>query len=255
MTVPEVAHGEHLFWERVDTARQVGRTISGRLMKFFVQPTRADCVHTCTIDDLVRMLSYLPPSDWDRIDAILLRQPHRKQQTLASVWGRLAYTADFVDGHSRVLYSGPAIIIEAVNPTQPIKFGKRLSIDGIAELERLRSDGHKVDVHDKNHIVEPTLDACRTTQLYRTLLHEVGHWVDLLEKVERPAIANASSDCTALLDMFHNRLSREREQFAHAYADRLRARLVASQRIPFERQLDHDSLRHDNLLLQDFEPS
>jgi hypothetical protein len=126
MTVPEVAHGENLFWERIDGARQAIRTVSGRSIKFFVQATRADCVYTCTIDDIACLLSHVPADDWEGIEAILLRQPRRKEQVLQSVWGRLAYAADLVDRRGRVLYQGPAIVIEAVNPTEPIKFGKNL---------------------------------------------------------------------------------------------------------------------------------
>ena len=256
MTVPAVSHGKYHFWERIDDAKKVVRTVSGRQISFFVQPTRGDCVHACTIDDLTQLLSCLPTPDWEGIEAILLRQPRRKEQTLAAVWGRLTYAADFVDGRGEILYSGPAIIIEAVNPRKPIKFGKRLSIESAAELDRLRSDGHHVRDGDRNHTVDSTLESCRATQLYRTLPHEIGHWVDYLEKVERPSGqlgADASSDYQTLSDRFHSRPAREREQFAHGYAERLRAHLTAEQLIPFDRQLDREQMQQDNLLLRDFE--
>jgi hypothetical protein len=153
MTIPEVAHGEHVFWERIDGAREVSRTISGRVLKFFVQPTRADCVYACTVDDLTRFMSHVPATDWEGLEAFVLRQPRRKEQTLASVWGRLSYAADLVNKRGDVLYSGPAIIIEAVNPTEPLKFGKSLSLDDMAELERLKSDGHKLRPGDRNHTI------------------------------------------------------------------------------------------------------
>lgn len=156
MTIPEVAHGENLFWERIDGARQVLRTVSGRPIRFFVQATRADCVHPCTVDDIAHLLSQMPAGDWEGIEAILLRQPRRKEEVLAPVWGRLAYAADLVDRRGRVFYRGPAIVIEAVNPTEPVKFGKNLPPDGLAELERLKLDGHRIRHGDKNHVVEPT---------------------------------------------------------------------------------------------------
>jgi hypothetical protein len=87
MTVSAVSHGEYRFWERIDNARKVIRSVSGRPNAFFVQPTLADCVHACTIDDLTRLLSFLPTADWEGIGAILLRQPRRKEQTLETVWG------------------------------------------------------------------------------------------------------------------------------------------------------------------------
>lgn len=254
MTVPEVAHGEYRFWERVENARQAIRVVSGRVIRFFVQPTRADCVHACTIDDLARMLSYLPGPDWAGIGAILLRQPRRKEQTLEAVWGRFSYAADLVDGRGNVLYGGPAIVIEAVSPGTSIKFGRRLFPEGMAELERLKTDGHIIRSGDREHTVESTLESCRATQLYRTFPHEVGHWVDFLKKVELPGM-DASSDYATLLDRFHSRPSKEKEQFAHGYAEQLKLQLTASHAIPFDRQLDRERIERDNLLLQDFELS
>jgi hypothetical protein len=255
LTVPEFAHGEYRFWERIENAKEVSRIVSGSLIRFFVQPTRADCVHACTIDDLARLLSYLPAQDWAGIGGVLLRQPRRKEQTLEPVWGRLSYAADFADANGNVLYSGPAIVIEAVNPFGSMKIGKKLSLEGIAELERLKSDGHGVRFGDRGHTIEPTLESCRATQLYRTFPHEIGHWVDFQEKVERPAMADSSSDYGNLLDRFHSRPQKEREQFAHRYAEQLRVHLMARQIIPFDRQLDRERLQQDNLLLEDFEPS
>src|SRR6266849_2407013 len=105
MTIPEVAHGRYIFWERMDDAQEVTRIIADRTVKFFVQSTREDCVHACTVDDIARLLLRVPSLDWDGIGAVLLRQPRRKEQTLASVWGRLAYTAD-LNKNGRVVYRG-----------------------------------------------------------------------------------------------------------------------------------------------------
>jgi hypothetical protein len=255
MTIPEVAHGEHIFWERIDGAREVRRTISGRVLKVFVQPTRADCFYACTVDDLARLMSYVPARDWEGLEAVVLRQPRRKEQALASVWGRLSYAAELVNKRGDVLYGGPAIIIEAVDPSEPVKFGKSLSGDDMAELERLKADGHKVRSVDKNNTIEPTLESCRATQLYRTLLHELGHWVDFLEKVERPASHLPHPDAYGeLLHRFHSRPDREKEQFAHSYAERLSECLLANKTIPFERQIDREQLLKDNLRLDDFDP-
>lgn len=256
MTVPEVAHGDHVFWERIDGAREVSRIISGRILRFFVQPTRADCIHACTVDDIVRLMSHVPTTDWEGLEAVVLRQPRRKEQTLASVWGRLAYFAELVNRRGDVLYSGPAIVIEAVNPTEPLKFGKSLSLDDAAELGRLRSDGHELRTGDRSHTIEPTLETCRATQLYRTMLHELGHWVDFLEKVQRPSAALGADEegdgYGGLLDRYHSRPSREKERFAHDYAVRLRKHLVEIRAIPFDRELDRDQLMKDGLRVQDF---
>lgn len=156
MTIPEVAHGKYIFWERMDDAQEVTRIIVDRTVKFFVQPTRADCVRPCTVDDIARLLLHVPSGDWVGIGAVLLRQPRRKEQTLASVWGRLAYSADVPDTSGRIVYSGPAIVLEAVNPTAPVKFGKMLSVADMDELDRLRSDGHKIK-SDRHHTIHPNL--------------------------------------------------------------------------------------------------
>jgi hypothetical protein len=253
MTIPEVAHGEHTYWERIDDAYEVTRIIADQTVKFYVQPTRTDCVHSCTVDDVARLLLHVPCRDWDGVGAVLLRQPRRKEQTLASVWGRLAYSADLAKG-GRVVYSGAAIVLEAVNPDAPIKFGRSLPIDAMAELDRLRSDGHEIK-SDRHNTIQPSLESCRTTQLYRTFLHELGHWVDFLEKVERPA-ASGSADpddrYVRLFDKFHARPIKEKEQFAHSYADRLRKKLTATGAIPFDRQLEPERLIQDKLRIEDF---
>jgi hypothetical protein len=127
--------------------------------------------------------------------------------------------------------------------------------DGLAELDRLKQDGHHIRKRDKNHTLTSTLESCRATQLYRTFLHELGHWVDFLEKVERPAamLASMSEQYPELLDRFHRRPDREKEQFAHAYAESVRRDFVARQIIPFERKVDHAILRQEKLLVEDFE--
>jgi hypothetical protein len=255
LTIPESAHGEHVYWERIDDAQEVSRVIADRALKVFVQPTRVDCVHACTVDDITRLMSYLPASDWEGLDAIVFRQPRRKEQSLEPVWGRLSYAADLVNQRGRALYSGPAIIIEAVNPTVSIKFGKSLSGDGMAELERLKSDGHIIRPGDRHHTIEATLESCRATQLYRTLPHELGHWVDFLEKVERPAAAQPHLDAYGeMLERFHSRPNREKEQFAHSYAERLTKRLLTTKAIPFDRQVNQEQLLKDHLRLGDFDP-
>src|SRR5436190_18292085 len=78
MAIPLVSHGEYACWERIPGARQVYRIVSDRTIKFFVQPTRSDCVYAYTVDDVARLLSCLPTADWEGIDAIVLRQPSRK---------------------------------------------------------------------------------------------------------------------------------------------------------------------------------
>lgn len=230
------------------------RTIIDRSVRFFVEPTLKDFIHACTVDDIACMLAHVPAGDWEGIEAILLRQPKRKENLLEPVWGRLSYAADLVDQSGRVLYQGPMIIIEAINPSKSFRFGKSHGPDGLAELERLKSDGHIFRAGDPRHTLTPTLEACRNTQLYRTFLHELGHWVDFLEKVERPPAEHSPEDYSARLGRFHSRPVSEKEQFAHRYAAQIGARLTAAKVIPFERQMDPARVLQDNLALGDFLP-
>jgi hypothetical protein len=252
MTIPKIGRGEYAYWESIEGAREVDRIISGRVLKFFVQPTLVDCVHACTVADIARLMAHVPLDDWEDLGAVVLRQPRRKEQTLAPVWGRLSYAADLVNRRGQVRYRGPAIIIEAVKPAKPLEFGRSLSPDDKAELDRLNSDGHQT-LGDKNNTIVPTLESCRSTQLYRTLLHELGHWVDHLEKVDCPASKLPDIDAYgSLLEKFHSRPDREREEFAHSYAKRLSKRLLAERVIPFDRQVNKDEILAENLRLEDF---
>jgi hypothetical protein len=203
---------------------------------------------------VAELLKHIPGEDWVGMEAIYLRQPRRKEQTLSPVWGRLAYAADLVDANERVLYSGPAIILESINPNRKFKFGKRLSPSSRAEFQRLLEDGHKL-TDSKTNTFQATLESCRTTQLYRTFLHELGHWVDFQEKVERPA-SNAPDDMNLyqqLLDRYYQRPEAEREQYAHNYAERQRRSLKNNCVIPFPRKLDQEQIEKDGLRKEDFE--
>jgi hypothetical protein len=254
MAIPEVAHGKYAFWERIATAQEVSRKVLGRPARFFVQSTRADCIHACTIDDIAHLMSLVPLGDWEGIGAVVLRQPSRKQETMASVWGRFSYSTELVNSQGKVVYAGPAITIEAINPSRRLKFGKSFSPDAASEFERLVRDGHKLRGGDRHHTLDLSLESCRATQLYRTIPHELGHWVDFLEKVERPSAADESLDYASLLDRYHSRATREKESFAHAYADRLRTNLLARAVIPFERKFRPEQLQKDGLFVEDFAP-
>lgn len=194
MTLPQLAHGSHAFWERIETSREGTRVVSGRVLKFFVRPTRADCTHACTIDDIAHLISFVPLSEREGMKAIVLRQPRRKEEVLALVWGRLSYSAELVNGRGYAIYAGPAIMVAAVNPSEPLKFGRSLSGHGATELERLRSDGGELRRGDKNHTLDLSLQSCRPSPWCRDILHDLGHWVDFLEKVEGPTAVDAATD-------------------------------------------------------------
>lgn len=180
---------------------------------------------------------------------MVLRQPKRKEETLAGCWGRLAYRVDIGD------HGGPAIILEAVDLSRPMRWSKSLRPEQAAELERLREDGHRITTTSREHIVEWTFDSIRSTQLFRTLFHEIGHWVDFLESVERPS--SVAPDPTEAYGAYQRRYfdskpKAEKEAFAHGYAARLRSELMDKRRIPFTRILDRKRLKKDGLQKEDF---
>jgi len=175
-------------------------------------------------------LRQVPSSDFFGIDFIVLRQPKRKEEIIAPVWGRLAYFAK-IGAHD-----GRAIFLEALNPSKPIYWPKSLTPDRQQELERLCVDGHEIATTRRGHKIKVSLESIRATQLYRTLLHEIGHSVDN----DRDPIA------------FDRKSSLEKETFAHQYADKLRERLVRFGVIPFARIVDKKTIARDGLSVSDF---
>jgi hypothetical protein len=244
LVIPSSRRDPRPFWSRLGPHTAVSRTVLGRTVTVLVEPVRKSSVHACTVDDLCQLLEQVPPGDWRwSLECFILRQPKRKEQTLRSVWGRLAY------GLEVGAYRGPAVILEAVDLSRPRRWPKSLRPDDVAELERLRADGHRVTTTRHAHVIHSDLAASRATQLYRTLPHEIGHWVDYREKVVQ---ADSPESYDERWERYFQRPQSERETFAHRYADELVARLRARGAAPFERVFDADSLRRDGLQPRDF---
>lgn len=155
-----------------------------------------------------------------------------KQRTLMPVWGRLLYSAEIASGTGRKLSEGSALVLEAINIERPIKWSKSLDPDDANELERLKSDGHSINQTSRHHEILVSRQSARNTQLYRTLLHEIGHWFDWLSKVEEPGVRGKSRG--TLERAYFARPQAEREAFAHRYAEETRKRLVLKAAIPFD---------------------
>jgi hypothetical protein len=119
------------------------------------------------------------------------------------------------------------------------------------ELEPLRADGHRITTTRHEHLIHTGLAAARATQLYRTLPHEIGHWVNYKDKVIM-ASGGAEASEDELSERYCRRPAAEREAFGHRYADELGARLRVTGQIPFERIFGPVSLRHDGLRAMDF---
>lgn len=235
LVIPASWRDWRVFWSKLREPTSV--EIDG--LTILVEPCRQGFVHAVTVDDIVRMLGLLPSDDVAAIRTVVLRQPTKKQRVLEPVWGRLAYFADF--GR----HQGPAIILEAGPPEQCIERSRSLSPDEAEEIERLRADGHSVS-GERRWKIQTSLASTRSTQLFRTLPHEVGHYVHYDREVLQPAGDDIDAQI-ALREDYFTKPVREREDFAHRYALEIVERLSAERSVPFPRLVDEVSMRRRSL--------
>jgi hypothetical protein len=233
LVVPDICLRGRRWAEQLNPHQKIQRLVSGREVVFLVEEAHAACIHACTVEDIRQVLANIPLPDWEGLDTFVLRQSTHKQGLLRPAWGRMFYSADLGLPGRKTLRLGPAIILEAVDCSAKLKWRSALDPDDQAELARLQNDGHRV-VREGNHYVSSmTPNSVRATQLYRTLLHEIGHWVDYLEKVERPAEKGIGSHAE-LSTAYFRRPKQEREAFAHRYAEATRERLKKFGVFPFD---------------------
>ena len=223
-----------VFFEKYSKYQKVRREINGEIFTFVVEKTRKNCFHACTIDDVAEMLKHISPDSFPGLRTIVFRQPKRKEVFFSSVWGRL------VLGYLFEKQIESVIVLEAVDFDYSVsKWSKKLNPDDEKELDRLRNDGFE-GIETKRHFeLKLTLEDVRNVQLYRTIPHEIGHYVQWNEDFEK----------------FDQIPSDEKEVFAHGFADRIKAGLEAQNIIPFPRKLDEEHLIRENLSLSDFEPA
>jgi hypothetical protein len=222
-----------VYFEDLKNYISVERIINGHLIIFLVEETRTGCLHANTVDDITRILRNVPVADLEDLSLIILRQPKRKEEIINPAWGRYIYYAE-IDK-----YCGSAISLEAIDSTKPTRWSKSLSPDEQIELERLKADGHRIETTNRRYFINSTLNTVRKTQLYRTLLHEIGHHVDRMRNEE----------------IFETKTSKDKELFAYRYAYQLREALEKNRIIPFARIFDAESVRSDNLRVADFDES
>ncbi len=201
--------------ERLSPARTVRFDLNSEELVCLCETPAQGFTYGCSPEDVAHLLAQAPSKELAGLRIIAFRQPTRKQAKLNPVWGRLLFDADF--GR----YRGPAIVIEATDLARPLVWPRKLSPDGQRALARLRADGHSIEEDRRGYAVHFTPGSVRQGILYRTLLHELGHWVDW----QRHGRSGGA-------DYFARPVG-EREAFAHAYADRLGARLRRQGAIPF----------------------
>ena len=235
LTIPASWADERCFYERLYNPVVVVRNIKGHTLTFLIEPTHVDACHACTPQDIERVLKLIPSDHLAPIKLIILRQPKRKERILNPVWGRLQYWSEIGQ------YSGPAIHLDAQLTHAAYRWHKSLTPDQAIELARLEQDGHQIKTDRRYHHITSDLEAVRCTQLYRTLPHEIGHYVDYLESVIIPAGKN-SIKRQQLDDWYRSKPPKDKEDFAHRYATEFAAQQVQVGNLPFSRVLDLDQL-------------
>lgn len=217
------------FHERLENYKKERRTINNHKFLFIVEETRDSSMHPCSVEDIVRIIEQIPSKDYGDLKFIILRQPKRKEEILSSVWGRLIYSYEFENEYF------PAIILEAVDINKKLVWSKKQKIDDQKEFERLKNDGHIFIENKRNFATVLSPIPSRNTQLYRTLLHEFGHYVHYLDTVERSAQEDEDYEIKeARMDLYFTLPKTEKEKFAHKYADFLNTILTKNNIIPFD---------------------
>lgn len=248
LTIPFSWHEMAYFYEKLNNPIRVKRNIYQREFTFVVEETRESAFHACTIDDLYRMLSSLPAAELGELDLIVLRQPKRKEEILDAAWGRLIYAYEL----NKVIH--PAIILEALDYSKTLKMPRAMNPEKQQEFERLKADGHHFQAGKREFVAKLTLENVRKTQLYRTLLHEIGHYVHYRESVKPFNDAVDMVSIEQRIDEHHRLTERVKEDYAHRYAENIQQRLVSEKIIPFQRMASREILLKQGLRVSDFLP-
>ncbi len=216
------------FYERIEKYQTEIRIVNEHEFLFIIEETRENCFHSCSVNDLAKMIQYIPTEDYGELKFIVLRQPKRKEEIISPVWGRLVYSFEFENEYF------PAIILDSIDLNKKLVWSKKQTIEDQKEFARLKEDGHFFIENKRNFVSELHLEPSRNTQLYRTLLHEFGHYVHYLEVVERLGKDDENYNAKEKRDDYYMSLSKvEKEKFAHHYAEHLKQKLKHDKIIPF----------------------
>lgn len=79
---------------QLNPGQMLRRTVNGRDVTLIVEKTSGGCVHACSVEDVIFLLSHVPLADWAGLETFVLRQPTRKARVLRPAWGRMFYYAD-----------------------------------------------------------------------------------------------------------------------------------------------------------------
>lgn len=233
MRIPESWQDKHgnysLYYERLELFYAKEVLIGDFITKILYDKPHDGFSYGCSPAGVIKLLTMVSVSVPAMPDIIAFRQPTRKQRQQFPVWGRFLYFAEFGTNE------GTAIVLEAQELGTLLRRSKDMNLEGRAEYERLVGDGHyfvETKRYFEAHLAE---DGIRTTKLYRTLLHELGHLADYHQKVLSEETA-LDPDHDVAADLYFSRPTSEREVFAHRFAEDLSRSLRADGKIPFAPQ-------------------
>ncbi len=241
--IPERWDSMKLYYEELREHTVTHRYVHDQKLTFVVEATQGDHVHACTPDDIAHLLGLLPAEcvmGLSSIEGVVLRQATRKQQNLAPVWGRLNYYGEVGP------IAGPTIFIESQIPWSRWSRSTKQTLEQQSELLRMQQLVGGSRLEGRHHWFDWGLLQLRRWLLYHTLIHEVGHWVDYLSKVEIPS-HNGDGDADDLWERYHQRPRAEREGFAHRFSDEWRDELIRTGMLPFARKYDEEALRKEGI--------
>jgi hypothetical protein len=166
----------------------------GRLY-FIVEKTLKGYQHPCTISEIASLVKKLPHKDLEGLVFVVFHQPTRKEEISSPRWA--AFNPEYSFGD----IAGPVIFLEAINPSRQLKWKTSLTTEDQKELEFLQHEGHKITHEKKQILISMDIPSVKNTQLQRSFLHELGHYVDYKKNP----------------DTFSRKTRSQKEAFAHKY--------------------------------------
>lgn len=215
-----------LYFERLEPEFTHETLINRQKITLLYEKPSEGFSYGCSPADITHIFSSVASNGFRFPDIVAFRQPTRKQKQQLPIWGRFAYYSEIGK------YTGTAIILEAQEIEKQFSWPRKLSHDSQAELRRLKADGHVFRETKRAHVYKVSKDSLRNTLLYRTLLHELGHYVhyqiDVLNSATR-----LSDDEFDAANYHFAKPSLEKEKFAHRFAEELAEKLRRDGVIPF----------------------
>jgi len=240
LVIPKGAwRDEREFTERLVNPREYSFEVYGEKKIALVEEPTPGHFYGCTIADIEHLLGMASEQDVSGLEVFLFRNPTRKQRLLSSVWGRFLYYA------RPGKYEGSAICFESQS-LEPLSWKKSLGPEDQREMNRLREDGHRIELGRRSVEVHLSHASIRATTLFRTALHEIGHYVDWMTNVidfEGTAEEGEYASRT-----FYSKPSAMKEDFAHRYALEAFERLKSEGKAPFGVRWDTEPMESSEIL-------